>query len=248
MSSFIGKIVHRIYNDANLDKKSAELIEYNEHNAKLMQELSQRDEQNAKLMQELSQIKQHNAELQTSICHLTIVEPIDIKKKLSSMVESWTSIDCKGHISQYPSRTQLDEVAAKIYAATEQIEEPIMDLFHVTYTHIDSNPWRSYADIVPSAFILTATNIYRLMYSSRGGTFTTPYINLHMDIYTLSYKWNNIGSIDSTINWKTLRKYITTISGSTGALTCNSNGNSPTLGVADKIAERLIKSMLDLVM
>ena len=259
MTSYIGKIIHRVCED-KLDQKDVEI-------ARLMQLLSQRDAELARkdieldqkksdisrLMQELRQElfqteNEHDAKLiklQQSIHDLTIVEPIDIQVKLSEMFES-----CAGNmLHPYPSRGQLDEVVTKIRAATEQIKEPIMDLFYVTYTNHDHSPWNTKSDITLTAFILTTSDVYKLDYSGRSPHEThSIFISNTMVIDRYSYEWVKVGSMDRSINWKTLRKYIATTSGFTGNLYSNTNANSPTTGSGDKVAEQLSKNMLALVM
>jgi hypothetical protein len=196
---------------------------------------------------ELSQTKQQIFELQQSIRDLTVIEPIDVQKKLNEMFESWTSVK---NCSNYPSRSQLDEVSEKIRVATEQIKEPIIDFFHVTYTRDDSSPWNAKSDVTAIAFIITLSNIYRLHWSSRGSQdYPSLEISKSMDIYNYSYKWIKIETIelDRSINLKTLRKYIAITSGCTGAIYSNSNGNEIPRGCADKVAEQLIKNMIDII-
>ncbi len=253
--------------DAELSQKDAELAQKETEIAQLVLLLSQRDEESVRnstvlnsVMQELlgteqelvqrdtelAQTKSQIVKLQKFIRDLTIVKPIDVHVKLGEMFESWK---CDApHFANYPSCGQLDEVAAKIYAATEHIKEPIMDLFHVAYTYVDYSRGNDCVTIInATAFILTASDVYRLTYSSRGSQdYPTIVINSSMDMYVHSYKWVKVGSMDRSINRKTLRKYITTTSGSTGFIQTNSN--YPSSGSGDKIAEQLIKNMLALVM
>jgi len=227
--------------DIELDRKNAELdqkdAELDRKNTELLQLLSQRDA-------ELAHIKPHLVELQQSIRKVTFVEPVDIQVKLGEMFESWTSVKR----DSYPSPSQLAKVATKIRVATEEIKEPIMDLFHVTYAHDDySIPEHGSTHITGTAFILTASDVYKLEYAGRSPHENhSLFITSTMNIDHYSYSWVKIGSIDNSINWKTLRKYIKNTSGSTGIT--SQMGNSVQTGSADKIAERLAKNMLALVM
>ena len=180
----------------------------------------------------MSQTKQQIVELQQSIRDLTVVEPIDVQEKLNEMFDIW---------KRNVSFGQVSEVSEKIRATTiEQIKEPIVDLFHITYSY-------DYTSICASAFIITLAGVYRLHYNSRGSTDNPSiFICPTMDIYNYSYKWIKVGTIDNSINLKTLRKYIAITSGSTGAIT-TSDYNRPATGCADKVAEQLIKNMIDII-
>jgi hypothetical protein len=118
-------------------------------------------------------------------------------------------------------------------------------LFHITYTKTDANYHNGGTDIYGTAFIITTSNIYRLHYSSRGSQeYPSIFISARMDIYNYSYKWIKVGTIDNSINLKAMRKYFKTTSGFTGDVWQNS-GNSVPTGCAHKVAERLIKNMID---
>jgi len=182
--------------------------------------------------------------LNQDIFDFTFVEPIDIQEKLCEMFDIWTSVKVRRNISP----GQVSEVSEKIRAATEQIKEPIVDLFHITYTKTDANYHNGGTHIYGTAFIITTSNIYRLHYSSRGSQ-ENPiiFITATMDIYNYSYKWIKVGTIDNSINLKTMRKYFKTTSCFTGDVWENSSGNSVPTGCADKVAEQLIKNMIDII-
>jgi hypothetical protein len=151
--------------DIELDRKNTEL---DQKNAELLQLLSQRGEESAQnaivlgdVKQELlsakQELAQRDAELaQERIClrDRTISAPINIQVKLSEMFKSWDNLSSMGgsilHIAT--------ELHPKIRAATEQIKEPIMGLFHVTYG--ESSGWNN--TMHAHVRLFTATDVYYL--------------------------------------------------------------------------------------
>jgi hypothetical protein len=165
--------------DAELDRKDAEISLLSQKNAELAQKnteliqkntelsqlLSRRDEESAQNVKVLNDIKQEllsvkqelaqrDAELvQERMClrDRTLPAPIDVQVKLDEMFKSWNNVG--GHIYAY----LLPPLLPKIRAATEQIKEPIMGLFHVTYSEYSSFKYM-YSD----AMLFTATDVYYL--------------------------------------------------------------------------------------
>jgi hypothetical protein len=158
--------------NAELDRKDAELAQKNaelarkdaelaQKDAELAQLLSQRDEESARnavvindVAQELLSVKQELAQrdaelVQERMClrDRTLPAPIDVQMKLDEMFKSWPG-DTSGYITY---------LLPKIRAATEQIKEPIMGLFHVTYSEISTFKYM-YTD----AMLFTATDMYYL--------------------------------------------------------------------------------------
>ena len=171
--------------DNELDRKNADLDQKDTEIARLVQLLSQRDEElaqkNTELLQVLSQrdeesalrakkeaqntivlndvkqellsakqeLAQRDAELaQERICirDRTLPAPIDIQVKLGEMFKSCYAMTSHAHLH------------SKISAATEQIKEPIMGLFHVTYNEDVGNCSNMYV----YALLFTATDVYYL--------------------------------------------------------------------------------------
>jgi hypothetical protein len=156
--------------DAELDRKNAELDQKDAELARLVQLLSQRDEestQNAKVLndvkQELLSVKQELAQRDTELAQericlrdRTLPAPIDVQVKLGEMFKSWEDpIARMGSCSSL--KYLIQPLLPKIRAATEQIKEPIMGLFHVTYSEMNGC-YYIYSDIL----LFTATDVYYL--------------------------------------------------------------------------------------
>jgi hypothetical protein len=158
--------------------------------------------------QELLSVKQElaqrDAELaQERIClrDRTLPAPIDIQVKLDEMFKSWDNLSVMGG-SIISSVTQLHP---KIRAATEQIKEPIMGLFHVTYGHCSSFKYMYTDDMLFTAtdvyYLTNCTNpnIRKVIVEDRSGVF--------MPYYTGEYpytdpKWVKFGTINKDVNFK----------------------------------------------
>jgi len=174
MTSYIGKIISRVYGediiqkDAELAKRDEEIIQKDAEITRLMQLLSQRDAelaQNAIVLNDVTQellsvkqeLAQRDAELvQERIClrDRTLPAPINIQVKLNEMFKSWDKLSVMGgSITTW----LIPPLLPKIRAATEQIKEPIMGLFHVTYGH-----YGSFRCMYTDAMLFTATDVYYL--------------------------------------------------------------------------------------
>ena len=237
--------------DIELDQKNAELLQVlsqaqrrlaqnaimlNDVKQELLsakQKLAQRDaelaQRDAELAQRDTELAQRNAELaQERICirDRTLPAPIDIQVKLGEMFKSWpglTSFDTPLHL--------------KIRAATEQIKEPIMGLFHVTY-NIDSNI--SYMNAY--ALLFTATDVYYLsnhvhkdpttgiMYNQQMVTIeyrSNTYMNPMSNCYTfVDPVWVKLGAISKNANFKKIIQWNNQYSGYTGKDYSNPNGGN----------------------
>ena len=257
MTSYIGKFIRYVYGEDKLAKRDEEItrltqllsqreaelaqkdIELDQKNAELLQVLSQRDAelaQNAIVLndvkqellsakQELAQrdaeLAQRDAELaQERIClrDRTVPAPIDIQVKLGEMFKTWSGL------------TSLDTyLHPKIRAATEQIKEPIMGLFHVTYSEIIHMTTYMYTD----AMLFTATDVYYLSNCTYNANSCGHAADTHKVIiedtsraflsreWTSMYtfvdpKWVKIAAISKEANFKKIIQCINQYSGFTG--------------------------------
>ena len=230
--------------DNELDRKNADLDQKDTEIARLVQLLSQRDEElaqkNTELLQVLSQrdeesaqntivlndvkqellsakqeLAQRDAELaQERICirDRTLPAPIDIQVKLGEMFKSWSGL------------TSHDTyLHPEIRASTEQIKEPIIGLFHVTYTDVTWGWDRTqlYADVM----LFTATDVYYLsniVYPNevygRAKTIRGVFIQ-NRNNSTCNYidpVWVKLGAISENANFKKIIQCINQYSGYTG--------------------------------
>ena len=229
--------------------KNAENAELVRKNAELLQVLSQRDAELAQnaivlndVMQELlsakqelaqrdAELAQRDAELaQERIClrDRTLPAPIDIQVKLGEMFKTW------------PGLTSFDTpLNLKIRAATEQIKEPIMGLFHVTYTEMQGSLNYMYTD----AMLFTATDVYYLSnctYNANScGHAADTYKIIILDtsraflsrewtpIYTfVDPKWVKVTAISENANFKKIIQCINQYSGYTGHHHSNPHGGN----------------------
>jgi hypothetical protein len=215
--------------NAELDRKDAEL---DQKDAELAQLLSQRDEESARnavvindVAQELLSVKQELAQrdaelVQERMClrDRTLPAPIDVQVKLDEMFKSWRddTSGSTGYIITY----LLPLLLPKIRAATEQIKEPIMGLFHVTYVEI----MNGYTAMHTDAMLFTATDVYYLTNSEYGSTSQdtrkviieyTPRWNSPRYTFT-DPKWVKWTVINKDANFKKIITYIYQYSGHTG--------------------------------
>ena len=211
-----------------LNDVKQELLSAKQKLAQRNAELAQRD---AELAQRDTELAQRNAELaQERICirDRTLPAPIDIQVKLGEMFKSWSGLTSL-NIPLHP----------KIRAATEQIKEPIMGLFHVTYI-IDSHI--SYMNAY--ALLFTATDVYYLsnhvykdpttgiMYNQQMVTIEY-FSNTYMvnPMWKSSYTfvdpvWVKLGAISEKANFKRIIQWNNQYSGYTGKDYSNPNGGN----------------------
>ena len=229
--------------DIELDQKNAELLQVlsqaqrklaqnaimlNDVKQELLsakQKLAQRNaelaQRNAELAQRDTELAQRNAELaQERICirDRTVPAPIDIQVKLGEMFKSWSGLTSL-NIPLHP----------KIRAATEQIKEPIMGLFHVTYSEISSLNY-----IYTDARLFTATDVYYLSNGVTTPVFGSPSNDIRQVIiedtsnaYMLNPMWKSrytfvdpvwvkLGAISKNANFKKIIQWNNQYSGYTG--------------------------------
>ena len=234
--------------------KNAENAELVRKNAELLQVLSQRDAelaQNAIVLNDVKQellsakqeLAQRNAELaQERICirDRTVPAPIDIQVKLGEMFKTWEDAISSNGSAGFESCLSLSrlvtELHPKIRAATEQIKEPIIGLFYVTYNYTTTEYWphararymNGYAEL------FTAKDRYYLSnYNSpRPPRFSGIPLHDHMvvieDIILLdprwkSYytfvdpKWVKMTAISKNADFNKIIQYINQYSGHTGS-------------------------------
>ena len=224
--------------NANLDQKDTEIAhlvqllsqrdaELAQKNTELLQLLSQRDEESAQntivlndVKQELlsakQELAQRDAELaQERICirDRTLPAPIDIQVKLGEMFKSWEHVvNNEGCLMR-----EFTELHPKIRVATEQIKEPIMGLFHVTYVEGQCAVQLMHADVM----LFTATDVYYLTnwdyahdYGRGRGVFITGYRAQHYS--RIDPVWVKLGAISENANFKKIIQCINQYSGYTG--------------------------------
>ena len=209
-----------------LSQRDEELAQNNtdlaQKNAELLQILSQRDEESAQnaivlndVKQELlsakQELAQRDAELaQERICirDRTVPAPIDIQVKLGEMFKTWEhAVNFGGCLMG-----ELTQLHPKIRAATEQIKEPIMGLFHVTYIDGIGNCMELFTD----ALLFTATDVYYLSNAANSipGVIIRGY---HAHRYSLiDPYWVKVIAISENANFKKIIQCINQYSGYTG--------------------------------
>ena len=227
-----------------LNDVKQELLSAKQELAQRDTELAQRDAELAQRDTELAQrdteLAQRDAELaQERICirDRTVPAPIDIQVKLGEMFKSWEeSIARFGNSGMTYLITPL---LPKIRAATEQIKEPIMGLFHVTYTDMCANFNKTYA----YALLFTATDVYCLSNQLVKPYPTSTVYNDHMvtivDAITHSVNptWKSIYNfvdpvwvkwiaISEKADFNKIIQYINQYSGYTGTQYINPNGGN----------------------
>jgi len=223
--------------NAELDRKDAELAQKNaelaQKNAELLQLLSQRNEESARnavvindVAQELLSVKQELAQrdaelVQERMClrDRTLPAPIDVQVKLDEMFKSWE--DPITRVGNSGISYLLPPLLPKIRAATEQIKEPIMGLFHVIH-------WESghgYNAMHIDAMLFTATDVYYLTnheYGSgtsrgEGRSVLIEYSAWGRSNYTFTDpKWVKFTAINKDANFKKIITCISHLSGYTG--------------------------------
>ena len=211
--------------DEELAQKNTELAQKNaelaQKNAELLQILSQRDEESAQntivlndVKQELlsakQELTQRDMELaQERICirDRTLPAPIDIQVKLGEMFKTWEhAVNSGGYLM-----AEFTQLHPKIRVATEQIKEPIMGLFHVTY--VDGN----YTELFTDALLFTATDVYYLsnIPNTRPGVIIRGYPHVHR-YSPIDPVWVKLGAISENANFKKIIQCINQYSGYTG--------------------------------
>ena len=232
--------------NANLDQKDTEIArlvqllsqrdeELAQKNTELLQLLSQRDEESAlrdeesaqntivlndvkqELLSAKQELAQRDAELaQERICirDRTLPAPIDIQVKLGEMFKTW---EHNGGCLM----GEFTELHPKIRVATEQIKEPIMGLFHVTYVEGQCAVQLMHADVM----LFTATDVYYLSNAAYNmschgradiirGVFITGYRAQHYS--RIDPVWVKLGAISENANFKKIIQCINQYSGYTG--------------------------------
>ena len=238
--------------DEELAQKNTELAQKNaelaQKNAELLQILSQRDEESAQntivlndVKQELlsakQELTQRDMELaQERIClrDRTLPAPIDIQVKLGEMFKSWE------HAVNSGMTYLITPLLPKIRAATEQIKEPIMGLFHVTYSEIIAGIHYMYAN----AMLFTATDVYYLSNGVTTPEFGSPSNDIRQVIiedtsnaYMLNPMWKSrytfvdpvwvkLRAISEKANFKKIIQWNNQYSGYTGKDYSNPNGGN----------------------